>query len=99
MVKSARVNQRVETKFEGHTETTLIELMLTERFQVKIHKSTLTIAPYPEQAIKMFRTQEAERYKYPEKPWVYYNYDGTTTIVGPVAKKKPPQSQKPREHA
>ena len=43
--------------------------------------------------------QEAERYKNPEKPWVYYNFDGTTSIVGPVVKKKPPQSQKPREHA
>ncbi len=32
-------------------------------------------------------------------PWVYYNFDGTTSIVGPVAKKKPPQNQKPREHA
>ena len=26
-VKNARTNQRVETKFEGHTESSLIELM------------------------------------------------------------------------
>ena len=31
-------------------------------------------------------------------PWVYYNLDGSTSIVGPVAKKRPPQNQKPREH-
>ena len=47
----------------------------------------------------MFRIQERERYRNPEMPWVYYNFDGTTSIVGPVAKKKPPQNQKPREHA
>jgi len=38
----------------------------------------------------MFKMQEKERYKYPELPWVYYNLDGTTSIVGPVAKKRPP---------
>jgi hypothetical protein len=38
--------------------------------------------------LELFRMQEAERYKYPERPWVYYNHDGTTSIVAPVIKKK-----------
>lgn len=36
----------------------------------------------------LYRVQEERRYRYPDKPWVYYNGDGTTSIVGPVIKKK-----------
>lgn len=95
----ASTSRRVETKYEGHTEKTLEKLMQTERFAVKIQKLTMTIPPSTQQAKALFRIQEKERYKNPEKPWIYYNLDGTTSIVGPVTKKKPPQSQKPREHA
>lgn len=42
--------------------------------------------------VLMFQAQERHRYKNPEKPWIYYNPDGTSSIVGPVAKKKPPVS-------
>lgn len=28
------------------------------------------------------------RYKHPSRPWVFYNEDGTTSIVGPVIKNK-----------
>lgn len=47
--------------------------------------------------------QEAERYKQPQRPWVYFNEDGTTSIVGPVAKKNKNGAQisfnnKPRDH-
>jgi nuclear factor related to kappa-B-binding protein len=36
---------------------------------------------------------------YPDKPWVYFNGDGSTSIVGPVTKKKStPLNQKAREH-
>ena len=91
MKPAPRQNQKVETKYEGHTEETLEKLMLTPRFNdIKLNRQTVTIGPQSPQAIEFFRMQERERYKHPEKPWVYYNADGTTSIVGPVAKKKPP---------
>jgi len=38
--------------------------------------------------IEIYRRQETERYEHPTRPWIYYNEDGTTSIVGPIIKKK-----------
>jgi nuclear factor related to kappa-B-binding protein len=59
----------------------------------------LTIEKASDDWVECYRRQEAERYKFPKKPWVYYNEDGSTSIVGPVVKKNASQTnQKPREH-
>ena len=41
---------------------------------------------------------ETERYKYPTKPWLYYNPDSTTSIVAPVLRKSGQATNKAREH-
>jgi len=46
------------------------------------------LAPFSPEDTKLYRAQETRRYLYPDKPWVYFNGDGTTSIVGPVVKKK-----------
>lgn len=79
----------------------MANILETDRFMhIRVHKNQLTIKPSPIEHIEMFRQQEFERYKHPDRPWVYYNGDGTTSIVAPVIKKKNQQiNQKPREHA
>lgn len=63
--------------------------MNSERFKnLKEHKNWLTIKKSSKEWVDVYRMQEEERYKYPTKPWVYYNEDGSTSIVGPVIKKK-----------
>jgi hypothetical protein len=39
-------------------------------------------------AIEDYRRQEGERYKNPLEPWLYYIPENTTSIVGPVYRKK-----------
>ena len=53
--------------------------------------------------MNFFRHQESERYKQPQRPWIYYSVDGATSIVGPVVKKNKngahaSLNNKPREH-
>lgn len=82
-------------------DAALANILQTERFRnIRVHKNQLTIKPSPMEHIEMFRAQEVERYKNPDRPWVYFNGDGSTSIVAPVIKKKAQQvNQKPREHA
>jgi hypothetical protein len=53
-----------------------------------VHKNQVTLPKPSPEWIEIYRRQEEERYKYPTKPWVYFNEDGTTSIVGPIIKKK-----------
>jgi hypothetical protein len=46
----------------------------------------------------MYRIQENERYKFPTKPWIYFNDDATKSIVAPVIRKITNATSKPREH-
>lgn len=97
---SSNVDVTVVKSKDGPVDHALDVLMTTERFRnLKVHKNQLTIQPQTEDDVTIFRKQEGERYKYPDRPWVYYNNDGTTSIVAPVIKKKNQQiNQKPREH-
>ena len=71
----------------------------SERFKnLKISKNQLTIKKTTVEFIEKFRLQEAERYKNPTKPWVYYNEDGSTCVVAPICKKNISNSAKAREH-
>lgn len=71
------------------SDAVIANILETERFKsIKINKNQLTIKVSPLEHVEMFRLQEQERYKNPDKPWVYYNGDGTTSIVAPVFKKK-----------
>ncbi len=74
--------------------------MNSERFKnLKVHKNQVTLPKTSAEWIEIYRRQEDERYRNPTRPWVYYNEDGTTSIVGPVIKKKSQQTnQKPRDH-
>ena len=75
--------------FDDINDMTLVNILESERFKhIRVHKNQLTITPSPPDHIQLFRTQEAERYKYPDRPWVYFNGDGSTSIVAPVIKKK-----------
>ena len=74
-----------------------------ERFQMYKNKNQLTIQTFNPDQIEFFRIQESERYKVPQKPWIYLNDDGTTSIVGPVVKKNKNGASislknKPRDH-
>ena len=86
---------------DDFNDLSLTSILESERFKmIRVHKNQLTIKPSPDDHIEIFRQQEVERYKYPDRPWVYYNGDGSTSIVAPVIKKKTQQiNQKPREHA
>ncbi len=89
--------ERKEPKPKAKDE--LDELMSGDRFQdLKLHKNQLTIKPRSQDWIYWYRRQEAERYANPTRPWLYYNEDGTTSIVAPVCKKPMTASSKPREH-
>lgn len=71
----------------------------SERFKnLKISKNQLTIKKTSPEFVEKFRAQEAERYKNPTRPWIYYNEDGTTCIVAPICKKNLSNSAKAREH-
>lgn len=77
--------------------------MDNERFREYKNKNTITIKSLSQNEIEFYRIQEAERYKQPQRPWVYFNEDGTSSIVGPVAKKNKNGLQislnnKPRDH-
>jgi hypothetical protein len=70
-------------------ESDLDRIMKTPRFlNLRIHKNQKTLPPFSLEDAELYRAQEARRYRHPDKPWVYYNADGTTSIVGPVVKKK-----------
>ena len=70
-------------------DAALSNILETERFKhIKVHKNQLTITPSPPEHIEMFRQQEIERYKNPDRPWVYFNGDGSSSIVAPVIKRK-----------
>jgi len=79
------------------------KLIQSERFRGYKNKNQLTINPLKPEEVEFYRSQEAARYKYPQKPWVYLSHDGTTNIVGPVVKKnkngdKISFHNKPRDH-
>lgn len=82
-------------------EQALANFYDNERFKhIRVHKNQLTTKPSPPEHIELFRQQEVERYKYPDRPWIYFNGDGSTSLVAPVIKKKNQQiNNKPREHA
>ena len=98
--QNSNIDVAVVKSKEGPIDHALDILMQSDRFRhLKVHKNQLTIQPQNEEDVVIFRSQEGERYKYPDRPWVYYNNDGTTAIVAPVIKKKNQQvNQKPREH-
>jgi hypothetical protein len=58
-----------------------------ERFKGYKNKNQLTISSLSMEQIEFYRVQESERYKIPQKPFMYLHDDGTTSIVGPVVKK------------
>ena len=90
--RSRQNNQDGSTKKALNDElndAALANILETERFKhIKVHKNQLTIVPSPPEHIEMFRLQEVERYKNPDRPWVYFNGDGSSSIVAPVIKKK-----------
>jgi hypothetical protein len=55
---------------------------------LKNHKNQCTLPEYGKEWIENYRRQEEERYKQPALPWIYLNEDYSTSIVGPVIKKK-----------
>ncbi|CAI2359723.1 unnamed protein product [Moneuplotes crassus] len=61
-------------------------------------KNLQTIRKPSKAWFECYSLQEAERYKYPTKPWVYYNPDETTSIVAPVLRKMGQATNKAREH-
>mmetsp|Transcript_4527 Transcript_4527/g.6823 ORF Transcript_4527/g.6823 Transcript_4527/m.6823 type:complete len:350 (-) Transcript_4527:1118-2167(-) len=89
---------------ECGTQFSALERILeSDRFKNCKNKNSLTISQLSEDEINFFRYQEAERYKYPHRPWIYFNSDGTTSLVGPVVKKNKNGAQisvnnKPRDH-
>ena len=74
--------------------------LASDRFRnLKKSKNYITIPKTSPGWIETYRNQEEERYKNPTRPWVFFNEDGSTSIVGPVIKKKQqPLNQKPRDH-
>ena len=78
----------------------LKQILSSSRLQnLKSHKGLCTIPDASEDEIYRYRRQEEERYNNPSRPWIYLNEDGSTSIVGPVIKKKAANIiQKPRDH-
>eukprot|EP00347_Sterkiella_histriomuscorum_P019150 403342755 len=82
----------------------LEQIMNTERFKnlkLQVHKNQVTLPKTSPEWIEIYRRQEEERYKHPTRPWIYYNEDATTSIVGPIVnikKKNQQTNQKPRDH-
>ena len=77
------------TAIDDVNDADLAPILESERFRyIKINKNQLTIAVSPLEHVQMFRLQEIERYKNPDRPWVYFNGDGSTAIVAPVFRKK-----------
>ena len=67
----------------------LQQILNSERLKnLRNSKNTCTLPEYSAEAIQRYREQEEERYNNPTRPWIYLNEDGTTSIVGPVVKKK-----------
>jgi nuclear factor related to kappa-B-binding protein len=60
-------------------------------------KCILTIDPSPEDVVQDFHRQEMERYKVPEKAYVY-DFNGSKTIVAPMKRGVGNPGNKPREH-
>ncbi len=82
--------EKRKDRHEGRSKhrTELDELMANERFRdFKMHKNQLTLKPRSPEWSDYYRQQEIERYAHPTRPWLYYNEDGTTSIVAPVCKK------------
>lgn len=61
-------------------------------------KNLRTIRKPSKAWIECFAIMEAERYKNPTRPWLYYNPDGSTSIVAPVLRKMGQTTYKAREH-
>lgn len=90
-------------ELKGTAFENIEEILNSNRFKGYKNKNQLTIEPYSEEQIEFFRLQEAERYKHPQKPWIYLDHKGKTSIVGPVVKKNKNGAQaglnnKPRDH-
>jgi len=93
----ARKKEKKESKPKVRDE--LDELLAGDRFQeLKMHKNQLTIKPRSKEWINWYRKQEIARYNNPTRPWIYYNEDGTMSIVAPICKRPMTSSSKPREH-
>jgi len=89
--------EKRETKLREPGE--LDELLSGSRFQdMKCYKNQITIEPRSKEWIEYYRKQEVARYGNPTRPWLYYNENSSTSIVGPVAKKQVGSNSKPREH-
>ncbi len=85
-INSSSVQEQQEQIFG---EFVLEQIINSDRFKnLKEHKNQVTIPKASQEWIEIYRRQEDERYKNPTRPWVYYNEDGSTSIVGPVIKKK-----------
>jgi hypothetical protein len=88
---------------EGISIANLEKLLESERFKGVKNKNQLTIPVISPEEVEFFRLQERERYKCPHRPFIYFNPDGTTSIVGPVVKKNKngasnSLNNKPRDH-
>lgn len=62
----------------------------------RAQKCVLTIQPTPPDLVDMFRAQETERFKNPERPYTY-NFGGVKAIVAPM-KRVAANSNRAREH-
>jgi len=60
-------------------------------------RAQLTIPTSSHQSVADFRKQESERYKNPEKSWIYV-FNGLTTIVAPMKRISVGPSNRAREH-
>ena len=90
-----------QTAADDLQDSALLNFAENERFKnIRVHKNALTIAPSLPEHVELFREQEQARYLHPDRPWVYFNGDGSSSIVAPIIKKKNQQvNQKPREHS
>jgi hypothetical protein len=99
--KSVKGRNSVKKGIETPDSKMLERLLNSDRFRnVKVSKHEMTLSKYSDSWIDSYRIQEEERYKFPKRSWIYFNEDGTLSIVGPVAnnKKNGQQNQKPRDH-
>lgn len=71
----------------------------SERFNnSRAVKNMQTIKKPSKAWFECFAIQEAERYRNPTRPWLYFNPDGSTSIVAPVLRKLGQVTNKAREH-
>ena len=79
----------------------LDHILNSERFKnLKNNKNQfVTLPEYSSEWMEKYRLQEDQRYNNPTKPWIYLLEDGSTSVVGPVIKKRTQNIiQKPRDH-